>query len=548
MKNKDLIITIARRLDKFNLNEMIVVSELDEKEVQDILSNLISEQIIIQNNNMYYFNNKKTAEVCNKNNIPLTNEVKPIIIEEEDGYDYFLTLSEYAQNKVRNYVELINLVRQTGSKNIKSVVEFFNETTAFKKVSYTSFSRLYRTFNKYGFKGILPNYSHHIESSIPEELYTYFKKYYLTKEKLSFSEAIYRAQMQLQQEQKIEQPFAHSPNTFNRKLKAEFSDEQIEYFRNNINPHKVKNIELKDTEPLDMQFKKAARVYLSRLKAENQLEKLMHEKTDYNNHLKEYFDDLTIREITPKAIAKYKQEKFDNGFQLASVNTYIGLLKKIIKSVCPETNSLITRKPKKPTSFYALDMNILSDDKITELLNLCHKKYPSAYPVLYISLSTGASIPELLGLTWNKINFKDNTIFLKYFLYGDRLIMNRCASTIRILKIDNKISEVLQKKYKEIKPAPDDFVFTFDSLQQPQQYFENVVLSDLVQELGIPKLYPSDLQHNYTNMCIKQNIPLTYIQKSLGYYGIVNFVKTYRNLIEKTEVGDYNPLENIKPF
>ena len=449
MKNKDLITTIARRLDKFNLNEMIVVSELDEKEVQDILSNLISEQIIIQNNNMYYFNNKKTAEVCNKNNIPLTNEIKPIIIEEEDGYDYFLTLSEYAQNKVRNYVELINLVRQTGNKNIKSVVEFFNETTAFKKVSYTSFSRLYRTFNKYGFKGILPNYSHHIESSIPEELYTYFKKYYLTKEKLSFSEAIYRAQMQLQQEQKIEQPFAHSPNTFNRKLKAEFSDGQIEYFRNNINPHKVKNIELKDTEPLDMQFKKAARVYLNRLKAENQLEKLMHEKTDYNNHLKEYFDDLTIRAITPKAIAKYKQEKFDNGFQLASVNTYIGLLKKIIKGVCPETNSLITRKPKKPMSFYALDMNILSDDKITELLNLCHKKYPSAYPVLYISLSIGASIPELLGLTWDKINFKDNTIFLKYFLYGDRLIMNRCASTIRKLKIDNKISAVLQKKYKK---------------------------------------------------------------------------------------------------
>jgi len=103
--------------------------------------------------------------------------------------------------------------------------------------------------------------------------------------------------------------------------------------------------------------------------------------------------------------------------------------------------------------------------------------------------------------------------------------MNRCASTIRKLKIDNKISDILQKKYKKIKPASDDFVFKFDTAQQPQQYFENVVLSDLAQELGILKLYPSDLQHNYTNMCIKQNIPLT--------YGIVNFVKTYRSLIEK---------------
>lgn len=46
-------------------------------------------------------------------------------------------------------------------------------------------------------------------------------------------------------------------------------------------------------------------------------------------------------------------------------------------------------------------------------------------------------------------------------------------------------------------------------------------------------------------MCIKQNIPLTFIQKSLGYYGIVNFIKTYRNLIEKLEDGNYNPLNKI---
>ena len=546
MKNKDLITTIARRLDKFNLNEMIVVSELEENEVQKILSELIKEQIILKNNDIYYFNNKKTAEVCKKENkITAINEIEPIIIEQEEGYDYFLTLSEYTQNKVKNYVELINMVRQTGSKNIKSVVEFFNETTAFKKVFYASFSRLYRTFNKYGFKGILPNYSHHIESSIPEELYTYFKKYYLTKEKLSFSEAIYRAQMQLQQEQKIEQPFAHSPNTFNRKLKAEFSDGQIEYFRNNINPYKVKNIELKYTEPLDMQFKKAARVYLSRLKAENQLEKLMHEKTDYNNHLKEYFDDLTIKEITPKIIAKYKQNKFDSGFQLTSVNTYINLLKKIIRTVCPETNNLITRRDKDWQKKYALDMNILTEEKLSELMLKCHTKYPAVFPVLYLSLSTGASIPEILGLTWNRVDFENQEIFLKYFLYGNKLIMNRSGTSLRKLKIDNKMLEFLKNKFNETKPSQTDFVFKFNSPLLPQQYIEEVVLKGLSEDLGIPKLYPSDLQHNFTNLCLNQNIPVTYIQKSLGYYGIVTFVKTYKNLIEKREKIFYNPLEKL---
>lgn len=46
-------------------------------------------------------------------------------------------------------------------------------------------------------------------------------------------------------------------------------------------------------------------------------------------------------------------------------------------------------------------------------------------------------------------------------------------------------------------------------------------------------------------MSIKQNIPLTFIQKSLGYYGITNFVKVYRNLIENLEEDYYNPLEKI---
>ena len=35
MKSRDLIIKTARRLDKFNLDELIVVSELDEKEVTE---------------------------------------------------------------------------------------------------------------------------------------------------------------------------------------------------------------------------------------------------------------------------------------------------------------------------------------------------------------------------------------------------------------------------------------------------------------------------------------------------------------------------------
>ena len=119
MKSRDLIIKTARRLDKFNLDELIVVSELDEKEVTEILSDLIKQQIILKNNNTYFFNTKKSAEITNNDGDETISEFKPIVIEEEEGYEDFLKFGEETQNRVRAYVGLLNLIHQAGTKNIK---------------------------------------------------------------------------------------------------------------------------------------------------------------------------------------------------------------------------------------------------------------------------------------------------------------------------------------------------------------------------------------------------------------------------------------------
>lgn len=540
MKNRDLIIKSARRLDKFTIDDIILVSELKEQEATNILSELLNEKIVVKNANAYYFNTKGV----NNNGI---DEVKPIIIEKEEGYDYFLTLSKETQERIRSYIALLNFVNQAGGKNSKQLVELFNQTSGYKNISLCTLGRIRTNYKRYGFKGVLPSYSAgNVESSIPDELFNYFKKYYLTNEKLSATDAIYRAQKQLQDEQKIEQPYAYASAAFLRKLKTEFTSQQIEYFRNNIKPQKIKiKIENKIQEPLEMLFKDAAKIYFNRLKTENKLERIMHQKTDYKNHLKEYFGDLQIREITNKVVAKFKQKQFDSGYQLVSVNIYILILKNIINAVCPKTNYLASRSKSLKENAYAMDMNLLTKEQISRLLDSCYKKYPDVYPILYISLSSGASISELLGLTWDRIDFRNQIIFLKYFLYGDKLVMTKCNSTMRRLTIDWNICENLEYKYHISDPEPNDFVFKFESNKPAQQYVEEDVLAPLAKEIGVSKLNPSDMQHNFVNMCIQQNIPLTFIQKSLGYYGITNFVKVYRNLIEQQEEDYYNPIDKI---
>ena len=541
MKNKDLIIKTARRLDKFNLDDIIQVTSIDEQEVTDILSELLKEKTLVKNQKTYYFNIQKNL---GKEEVQTRNTIKPIVIEEEDGYDYFLTFNENVQSKIRRYVKLLNIVNQTNAKNIKQIIDLFNSTSNEPAVPFSTFTRVLSKFKQSGFEGILPKYTKAVQNYIPEEIYTYFKKYYFTKEKLSAKEALYRAQKHLQAVHKIEQPCAYNEKSFLRKIKTEFTKEQVEYLRNNLETPKTKVPTIRVDEPLDMKFETAAYVYLKNLKMEKKLENLMHDKTNYTNHLKPYFDNLTIREITTKIVAQFKQNMFDNGYKLVSVNIYIALLKRIIRSVCPQTNNLITRNGDGENA-YSIDMNILSDTEIVHLLDTCKKKYTPAYPVIYISLSTGASIPEILGLTWDRINFDDNTIFLKYFLFEEHLVMNKCGATIRMLKIDDMIASILKKKFEKTKPKLTDFVFTFKSPRLPQQYIENAVLRGLSAELGIVRLRPSDLQHNFVNMCLKQNVPLTFIQKAIGYYGLPNFIRIYKDLIANLDNGNYNPLNKI---
>lgn len=230
MKNKDLIIKVARRLDKFNLDEIIVVSELQEQEVKEILSDLIKEQVIIKSSNKYFFNNKRNNEQ-NETLSTKNNTLKPIILEEEEGYEELLKYNEDVQYKIKRYVAAINFVINAGKGNLKRVVELFNETSGLKRVPYSILVKLLHNYKMYGFKGILPKYHNHGESPIPDELYTCFKNFYLTKEKLSAKEALYRAQKLLHDEQKIEQPYTYNLNSFTRKIKTDFTEEQIKYFR-----------------------------------------------------------------------------------------------------------------------------------------------------------------------------------------------------------------------------------------------------------------------------------------------------------------------------
>ena len=92
MDNKDnklAVEKIAKKLDKFKLDEVVMILELEENEVKNILDTLIEENVIIQNDDTYFYSktkNKKTIQYS-KNDY-----VEEIVLEELEGYDEYLKL------------------------------------------------------------------------------------------------------------------------------------------------------------------------------------------------------------------------------------------------------------------------------------------------------------------------------------------------------------------------------------------------------------------------------------------------------------------------
>lgn len=52
------------------------------------------------------------------------------------------------------------------------------------------------------------------------------------------------------------------------------------------------------------------------------------------------------------------------------------------------------------------EMNCLTKEQITNVLNFAKANYPSFYPLLFTAIFTGLRRGELLSLTWNDVNFE----------------------------------------------------------------------------------------------------------------------------------------------
>ena len=189
-----------------------------------------------------------------------------------------------------------------------------------------------------------------------------------------------------------------------------------------------------------------------------------------------YLGNMHLKELTPAVLDKWLQTLQKKGYSKNTLLQAHSFIHHVLDyAVYP--SELISSNPAKyikvpkkaPTNI--IERHIISQEQLTALL----EKYPFGTPYyipIFILIHTGVRIGELLGLTWEDIDFDSKTIFLKrQVVYmngqGDYLSTLKTESSYRYIVVGDSFLEELKlwrdQQLKNEQKRGNSYIYVYQS-------------------------------------------------------------------------------------
>ena len=181
-----------------------------------------------------------------------------------------------------------------------------------------------------------------------------------------------------------------------------------------------------------------------------------------NTHIKPAIGIYQLKSLTPAILQQLINDKYLIGFSKNHLVNLMTILSGSIKyAVQPckfikENPMLYVKYPRYEHTKKELDHQIITNDEFNQII----ERFPfgsAFYIPLMIGYHTGFRIGEVLGLTWNDIDFTAETIKLEHQLHRRALVKGqpswylgtlKTPSSYRTIKIGKILIDVLKKQKK----------------------------------------------------------------------------------------------------
>ena len=266
--------------------------------------------------------------------------------------------------------------------------------------------------------------------------------------------------------------------------------------------------------------------------------------------------DLRPRDIQDFINYLYKQRLKGSTIAHYTSNMNTALKEAVIAEIIPSNPMDRIESVKKEV--YIPDF--YTDDELIELIEVI-KTQKLELP-LTLGIIYGLRREEILGLTWNAIDFKNKSITIrktvgrgKYDGVTQFLIKDipKNKSSYRTLPMFDFIADLL-KKYKEKYKLNEkifgntyitdykDFICLMDNGELVKPDYVDRTFSRILKENGFRHIRLHDLRHSCATLLLRNGVPLPEIQKWLGHSNIIT-TQRYSHLDQNDKSIPANMIE-----
>lgn len=282
----------------------------------------------------------------------------------------------------------------------------------------------------------------------------------------------------------------------------------------------------------DMIFRDLVELYLKDLKSNVRLTTFTVRASVINSRILPYFAERPVLSIKALDVREWQNQlknEFMNNNKLRTLN-YLHHVNICFKAVfnyavkyldLPKSPAKDERLGKKRSN----EVNFWTIEEFNRFI-CCIKDEPLAYVIYYLLFWTGIRIGELLALTLEDFDFKNNSfsvnkIFIQ--LKGQELLHPpKTEKSKRIIFMHEDLSKLVQQyvQRSELK----------ERLFPATRYYLDKVMTQGCQAANIKKIKRHELRHSHASLLINWEVPLKQIAERMGHESIKTTLDIYGHL------------------
>ena len=184
-----------------------------------------------------------------------------------------------------------------------------------------------------------------------------------------------------------------------------------------------------------------------------------------SNKLKQQLGKYKLINITPALCQDFINKLYNEGKKQGTIKLQLTILRMVFNYAIHPLNILKNnpaQKLKIPKFDYDRKVKTISIDEFNTLINAVKLSLVKYKIALLIGFHTGMRETEITGLTWDKINFEDNTILVDQKLIsrsGEKIFETpKSRSSVRTIKIGKTLIDILKAEKERQKQLKEEYL------------------------------------------------------------------------------------------